>query len=39
LTPAPWGLGIHAEASLMLWLIVMGVNAERWNEQTSAAVE
>jgi len=26
-------LGIVAEASLMLWLLVMGVNAERWREQ------
>jgi hypothetical protein len=26
-------LGILAEASLMLWLIVMGVNARRWKEQ------
>jgi Domain of unknown function (DUF4386) len=26
-------LGIFAEASLMLWLIVKGVNVERWNEQ------
>ncbi len=25
-------LGILAEASLMLWLIVMGVNVQRWNE-------
>jgi hypothetical protein len=25
-------LGVIAEASLMLWLIVMGVNAQRWNE-------
>ncbi len=31
------GLGIFAEASLMLWLIVMGVNAQRWNEQASPA--
>jgi hypothetical protein len=30
-------LGIFAEASLMLWLIVMGVNVQRWNEQASAA--
>lgn len=27
------GLGIFAEASLMLWLIVKGVNAQRWNQQ------
>ncbi len=30
------GLGILAEASLMLWLIIMGVNAERWTAQASA---
>lgn len=30
-------LGIVAEASLMLWLLVMGVKAERWQEQASAA--
>lgn len=30
------GLGILAEALLMLWLIVMGVNSERWKEQASA---
>ena len=30
-------LGIFAEASLMLWLVVMGVNVQRWNEQSSAA--
>ena len=30
-------LGVLAEGSLMLWLIVMGVNAERWNERASAA--
>ncbi len=29
--------GILAEALLMLWLVVMGVNAERWKEQVSAA--
>lgn len=28
------GLGIFAEASLMLWLIVKGVNVERWREQS-----
>jgi hypothetical protein len=31
------GLGILAEASLMLWLIVMGVNVQRWKEQAGAA--
>ena len=30
------GLG---EISLMLWLLVMGVNAKRWEEQASAAAE
>ena len=31
------GLGIVAEASLMLWLIVMGVNVQRWEERVSSA--
>lgn len=31
-------LGFLAEAALMLWLLVMGVNAQRWNEQARAAV-
>jgi hypothetical protein len=30
-------LGFLAEASLMLWLIMKGVNVQRWNEQASAA--
>lgn len=29
-------LGIVAEASLMLWLVAMGVNVQRWKEQASA---
>jgi hypothetical protein len=29
--------GIVAEGSLMLWLLVMGVNVQRWNEQAGAA--
>jgi len=29
--------GFVAEASLMLWLVVKGVNFERWKEQSSAA--
>lgn len=29
-------LGILAEASLMLWLIIMGVSVERWKEQAGA---
>jgi hypothetical protein len=32
-------LGFLAELSLCLWLLVMGVNIQRWKEQTSAAVE
>jgi len=31
-------LGILAEASLMLWLLVKGVNVERWKEHASVAV-
>jgi hypothetical protein len=30
-------LGFLAEASLMLWLIIKGVNVQRWKEQASAA--
>jgi uncharacterized protein DUF4386 len=30
-------LGFLAEVALMLWLIVMGVNGQRWTEQASAA--
>lgn len=30
-------LGIVAEASLMLWLLVIGANVQRWEEQASAA--
>ncbi len=29
--------GFVAEAALMLWLLVIGVNVERWEEQASAA--
>ena len=36
-SPYILGLGILGEGSLMLWLIVMGVNAQRWKEQASAA--
>jgi len=28
------GIGILAEASLMLWLVVKGVNEQRWQEQS-----
>ncbi|MGR4064333.1 MAG: DUF4386 domain-containing protein [Vulcanimicrobiaceae bacterium] len=30
-------LGIVAEGSLAIWLLAMGVNVERWSEQTAAA--
>ena len=29
-------VGFGAEASLMLWLLVMGVNVQRWNEKAGA---
>jgi hypothetical protein len=34
LSPYNTALGLLGEASLMLWLLVMGVNAGRWKEQT-----
>jgi hypothetical protein len=33
------GIGIFAEASLMLWLIAMGVNVQRWKKQANAAAK
>jgi hypothetical protein len=30
-------LGILAEGALMLWLLVLGVNVQRWKEQARAA--
>lgn len=33
LSPYLMGLGILGEVSLTLWLLVMGVNVQRWNEQ------
>jgi len=33
------GLGIFAEAALMLWLIVKGVNVQRWNDRVITAKE
>ncbi len=30
-------LGVAAEAGLMLWLLVMGVNSRRWTEQAGAS--
>jgi hypothetical protein len=35
--PYHMALGILGEASLTLWLIVAGVNSERWKEQANAA--
>jgi hypothetical protein len=32
-------IGILAEALLMLWLLLKGVNEQRWEEQASAAGE
>jgi hypothetical protein len=32
-------LGFLAEMSLMLWLVVKGVNVQKWKEQARAAVE
>jgi hypothetical protein len=36
---SPWNMfpGVLGEVSLTLWLLVIGVNAQRWNEQASAA--
>jgi len=30
--------GLVGEVSLMLWLLVMGVNASKWKEQASVAM-
>jgi hypothetical protein len=29
-------LGVVAEGSLMLWLLVLGVNVQRWKQQAGA---
>jgi hypothetical protein len=36
LFPYVAGVGVVAEVSLMLWLLTMGVNAERWRERAAA---
>jgi hypothetical protein len=33
------GLGIVAEALLMLWLLTLGINSERWSEQAAKVGE
>ncbi len=39
LSPYNLASAIVAELSLMLWLLVMGVNVQRWKEQAGAAEE
>jgi hypothetical protein len=33
------GIGILSEGSLMLWLLIMGVDERRWREQAGASGE
>jgi hypothetical protein len=39
LSPYNLAIAFFAEASVFAWLLVKGVNAQRWKEQASAAVE
>jgi hypothetical protein len=39
LSPYNLALGILGQGSVMLWFLMMGVNAQRWKEQASPAVE
>jgi Domain of unknown function (DUF4386) len=38
LSPYNLACGLIGEASVFLWLLVMGVNAERWREQADTAI-
>ena len=38
LSPYNLACGLSGEASVFLWLLVMGVNAERWREQAGTAI-
>jgi hypothetical protein len=39
LSPYNLAVGILGQESVMLWLLLMGVNTQRWKEQANAAVE
>ena len=39
LSPYNLACGLIGDVSVFLWLLVMGVNVQRWKEQASAAVE
>jgi Domain of unknown function (DUF4386) len=39
LSPYNLALGIFGQGSVMLWLLMMGINEQRWKEQASPAVE